>query len=86
MQNMVKTLRDSGHTVYLLVVDDKTKSHSRLYQTKPFQQAANAFLKKHNLPHDVTLAQEGHAMLGHAKHTALNVDKWKSGFVHVFKA
>lgn len=86
MQHMVKTLRDSGHTVYLLVVDDTTKSHSRLYQTKPFQQATNAFLKKHNLPHDAELAQEGHALLGQAKHTALNVDKWKSGFVHVVKA
>lgn len=86
MQNMVKALRDSGHTVYLLVVDDKTKTHSRLYQTEPFAQTVNAFLKKYNLPHDVTLAQEGHAMLGHAKHTALNVDTWKSGFVHVFKA
>ena len=86
MQQMVKVLRDSGHIVYLLVIDDKTKSHSRLYQTKPFQQTANAFLKKYNLPHDETLADEGAVMLNHAYYTAEYIDKWKSGFAHVVKA
>lgn len=86
IDGMVKTLQDSGHTVYLLVIDDKTKSHSRLYQTKPFQQAVNAFLKQYDLPHDEQLAQEGAAMLSHAYYTAAHGHLWKKGFLHVFKA
>lgn len=85
IKDMVKTLRDSGHTVYLLVIDDKTKSHSRLYQTKPYQQAVNAFLKQYGLPHDEILAQEGAALLSHAYYTVAHVDLWKKGFLHVFK-
>lgn len=86
IKEMVKVLRDSGHVVYLLVIDDKTKSHSRLYQTGPFQKAANSFLKKYNLPHNSTLAKEGDAMLSHAYYTAQHIDIWKSGFLHIFKA
>jgi hypothetical protein len=86
IKDMVKILQDSGHTVYLLVIDDKTKSHSRLYQTKPFQQAVNAFLKQYDLPHDETLAAEGAAMLSHAYYTAAHGHLWKKGFLHVFKA
>lgn len=85
IKKMVQTLRDSGHKVYLLVIDDKTKSHSRLYQTKPFQQAVNAFLKQYGLPHDVQLADEGKAMLSHAYYTAEHIDTWKKGFLHLFK-
>ncbi len=86
IRDMVKILQDSGHIVYLLVIDDKTKSHSRLYQTKPFQQAVNAFLKQYDLPHDARLATEGAAMLGHAYYTAAHGHLWKKGFIHVFKA
>lgn len=86
IKDMVKILQDSGHIVYLLVIDDKTKSHSRLYQTKPFQQAVNAFLKKYDLPHDETLAAEGATMLSHAYYTAAHGHLWKKDFLHVFKA
>lgn len=85
IQQMVSTLRDSGHTVYLLVIDDKTKSHSRLYQTEPFQQAVNSFLEMYNLPHNPTLAQAGQKLLSRAYYTAQHIDIWKKGFLHVIK-
>ena len=86
IKQMVKVLRDSGHTVSLLVIDDKTKSHSRLYQTKPFAQATNAFFAKHGLPHDPKLASEGRILLNRAQANARDIDKWQRGFIHVCKA
>lgn len=86
IQNMVKILRDSGHTVYLLVIDDKTKSHSRLYQTAPFTQAVNAFLKAYDLPHDKDLAEAGKDLLNQAHYNVEHIDTWKPGFVHIAKA
>lgn len=85
IQQIVQTLCDSGHDVYLLVIDDKTKAHSRLYQTKPFQQAVNSFLKKYGLPHDPILAQEGQNLLNKAYYTAEHITIWKKGFLHVAK-
>lgn len=85
IQNMVKTLRDSGHTVYLLVIDDKTKSHSRLYQTVPFQQTVNAFLKAYNLPHDDLLAQAGKELLQQSHYNAQHIGKERQGFAYIAK-
>lgn len=85
IQNMAKILRDSGHIVYLLVIDDKTKSHSRLYQTEPFAQAVNAFLKTYHLPHDQHLADKGKNFLQQAYYNVQHIDTWKTGFLHIIK-
>ncbi|MEX0849370.1 MAG: hypothetical protein WD055_04015 [Candidatus Dependentiae bacterium] len=86
IKQMVTTLRDSGHAVYLLVIDDHTKSHSRLYQTEPFVKAVNAFFKKYNLPHDAILAHEGRFLLANATYNTKNIDNWsKDRFPYVYK-
>lgn len=76
MKDMVHALHSSGHNVYLLVLDDRTKSHSRLYQIKQFQQAVNAFLKEYNLPHNPELAEEGRFLLQYAQHSARHPEHW----------
>lgn len=86
IKDAVKTLRDSGHTVYLLVIDDKDRSHSRLYQTEPFAKAVNAFLKEYNLPHDTKLAHDGRFLLNYAMHNTRNIDNWHNeGFPYIYK-
>ncbi len=86
IKDITKVLRDSGHIVYLLVIDDANKSHSRLYQTPPFVKAVNAFLKRHNLPHEASLAHEGRFLLNYAGHTAKNIDNWyQEGFPYVYR-
>lgn len=86
IKSIVKLLRDSGHTVYLLVIEDRTKSHSRLYQTEPFQQAVNAFLKTLNLPHDEDLAQAGKEIFNQAYYNVQHIDTKKPEFLHIAKA
>jgi hypothetical protein len=73
---MVKELADSGHTVYLLVIDDPTKSHSRLYQTEPFKLAVNAFFKRYNIPHNEELAHKGRFLLNYAAYNVKRPDNW----------
>lgn len=63
---LVSSLRESGHTVYLLVIDDPKTRHSRIAVNQPFIKAVNAFYKAHNLPYDETLAQEGAEILDKA--------------------
>ena len=70
MQELVQTLRDSGHTVYFLVVDYPLVTHSHIAVTEPYRKALNAFYKKYELPYDPQLAQNGNVILERAAQNA----------------
>jgi hypothetical protein len=76
IRTMIKELADSGHIVYLLVIDDPSKNHSRLYQTEPFKWAVNAFFKRYNIPHNAELAHKGRFLLNYAAYNIKHPDNW----------
>ena len=71
IKRAVDILRDSGHTVYLLVIDNPAVNHARIGTTQPFIRTINAFYKAHDLPHDAQLADEGKDLLEHALENTL---------------
>lgn len=76
MRKLISSLKESGHTVYCLVVDCPTLRHARLSRLSVFQKASNAFFKKYGLPHNETLAQEGELYLHCASLSAQDPKNW----------
>lgn len=71
VHDLVKLLKKSDHKeLYLFTTPDESDNHARLMHLDPAQQAVNAFLQLHHLPHDATLAQEGLKHLGAARNRA----------------
>ncbi len=71
IHGLVKALTESDHKhVYLFLTHDESDSHARLMHLEAAQQAVNAFLHHHGLPHDGMLALEGKELLTKARNKA----------------
>ncbi len=77
---LVNTLAQVNKEIHLLVLNDPSKKarHGKLNIMKPFQQAANAFYKKYELPCNEELATEGATLLDDAKKNAeaSSIQEW----------
>lgn len=69
---LVKTLRATRTNPIYFFVCDEALDHGKLSRSQAYQQTVNAFLKKYDLPHDASLAEQGEESLLQA-HEKLSV-------------
>lgn len=76
MQQFVSQMDEYTNSLYVCMVSHPTIRHSKLSHMRIFQQIANAFLAKHNLPHDTELAQKGSILLPITQYNSHNSQSW----------
>lgn len=71
VHDLIRLLRKAGiSNIYFFTTEDDAENHARMMHLEPAQQAVNAFLLTHDLPHEPELASQGIKLLGSARNKA----------------